>query len=53
MMILEILTVAKEMDTESREHQGRRLTAREMRARQREQRRAENAIMEIAWSRLC
>ncbi|MDE3721074.1 hypothetical protein PWG71_06715 [Nocardiopsis sp. N85] len=53
MMILEILTVAKEMDIETRERQGRRLTAREMRARQREQRRAENAIMEIAWSRLC
>ncbi|MFD6095967.1 hypothetical protein ACFVWN_15915 [Nocardiopsis flavescens] len=53
MMILELLDRTNENDTENRERQGVRLTARQMRARQREQRRAEDALMEIAWSRLC
>jgi hypothetical protein len=53
MMILELLDLTNEKSTETRERQGIRLTAREMRARQREQRRAEDALMEIAWSRLC
>lgn len=53
MMILELLARTNENDTENRERQGVRLTARQMRARQREQRRAEDALMEIAWSRLC
>ncbi|CAL9540101.1 hypothetical protein SUDANB121_04237 [Nocardiopsis dassonvillei] len=53
MMILELLDMTNEKNADSRERQGVRLTARQMRARQREQRRAEEALMEIAWSRLC
>lgn len=53
MMMMELMRVVEQMDAETREHQSRRLTARKMRALQREERRAEQALMETAWSRLC
>ncbi|MFD3685173.1 hypothetical protein ACFWTE_10195 [Nocardiopsis sp. NPDC058631] len=53
MMLLELLRVAEQTDIETREMQNRRLTARVVRARQREERRAEQALMDLAWSRLC
>ena len=40
-------------EEEPRDRQLRRISARHLRARQREQRRTEARIMEIAWSRLC
>ena len=55
MMILELLDMYPEKKDEARERQrqGVLLTAREMRARRRRQRRAEDTFLEIARSRLC
>lgn len=54
MMMLELVRVVGEMDAElRREHQDRRLTARQLRALRREERRATEMITETAWSRLC
>jgi hypothetical protein len=52
-MMQELMRMVERADEEPRERQTRRLDARQLRAQQREERRAEQAIMEIAWSRLC
>lgn len=54
MMLYELLRLAEETDQERRmELQSTRLGARRLRARQRAERRTEDALMEMAWSRLC
>ncbi|HJE59748.1 MAG TPA: hypothetical protein K8V84_14765 [Nocardiopsis listeri] len=52
-MMQELMRMVERTEQEPHEHQLRRIGARQLRARQREERRAEEAIMEIAWSRLC
>ena len=52
-MMQELMQMVERPVAEPKERQVRRLGARQLRARQREERRAEQAIMEIAWSRLC
>lgn len=52
-MMQELMRMVERTEEEPRERLRRRIGARHLRARQREERRAEEAIMEIAWSRLC
>lgn len=52
-MMQELMRMVERSEEEPRDRQLRRISARHLRARQREQRRTEAAIMEIAWSRLC
>ena len=55
MMLQELIRMANDEDRalEPREREDRRLGARQLRARQRAERRLEEGLMEIAWSRLC
>ncbi|WP_158070368.1 hypothetical protein [Nocardiopsis sp. CNR-923] len=53
MMMQELMRVVESMDVEPRDRENLRLGARQLRARQRQERRLEEALMEIAWSRLC
>lgn len=52
-MMQELMQLTGRTDVEPKERQERRLGARQLRARQREDRRAQQALMEIAWCRLC
>ncbi|WP_017608272.1 hypothetical protein [Nocardiopsis xinjiangensis] len=54
MMMLELMRLTRETDEERRtELQTMKMGARRLRARQRQERRIEEALMELAWSRLC
>lgn len=52
MTLHELVQLQKNVD-DKRERQLNRLSARQLRAQLREQRRAENALLEIRCSRLC
>ncbi|MFI6574481.1 hypothetical protein ACIBFB_01680 [Nocardiopsis sp. NPDC050513] len=53
MLLQELMRVVEGTDVEPRDRENLRLGARQLRARQRQERRLEEALMEIAWSRLC
>ncbi|GLU46753.1 hypothetical protein [Nocardiopsis ansamitocini] len=52
MLIQELINLQKTVDVK-RERQQHRLSARQLRAQLREQRRVENALMEMRISRMC
>ncbi|WP_157982373.1 hypothetical protein [Nocardiopsis sp. FIRDI 009] len=53
MLIQEIMRVVESAEVDPRRREDLRLGARQLRARQRQERRLEEALMEVAWSRLC
>ncbi|CAM3585078.1 hypothetical protein NOGI109294_04000 [Nocardiopsis gilva] len=52
-MLYELVQLQKTVDERTHDRQRNRLQARQLRAQLRERARAERALIEIRWSRLC